>query len=97
MAVLQQLKGGMKARRPTFYCQCAAILLCHILTSIATGEVTINVPVTVVSYSAVSPVDAWNAVDNDKGTAWDLPIEETTANFTGEFDQPYAVSEKDYD
>lgn len=75
-----------------FYCQCAVILLCHILASIATVEVTINyVPVTVVGYSTVSPVDAWNAVDEDMGTAWDLPTGQTTANFTGEFDHPYTI------
>ena len=96
MAVLQQLKRGMKPRRPTFYCQCAAILLCHILTSIATGEVTINVPVTAVSYSAVFPDDALKAVDGNTRTTWDLPTGKTTANFTAEFRDEHAVSHTDY-
>ena len=95
MVVLQQLKRGMMFRHVTSYCLCTVILhLCDIIPSVATSGITLNVPVTEVRYSNVTPMEAWKAVDNNTGTSWDTPrsIKLYKDSFTAEFDRPYTVS-----
>jgi len=74
------------------YCLCVVILLCNIKTSVAAGEVDLQLTGVDYDTDSISPSEARAAVDGNVGTAWSLTNEQTTASFEAEFDRPYTVS-----
>jgi len=70
----------------------AAILLCGIVIRSDAGRVHLQVPVSVVQYSDVTPSEAGAAVDGRTDTVWNLTAGQITANFSAEFDSPQTVS-----
>jgi len=78
-------------RHVLFTCLCSAILLSMITTPVA-GQ---NINLAFAAYSNVIPSDARYAMDYNFQTSWTVPADQTTANFSADFERVYTVSAKE--